>query len=81
MITIDSLTTFLGWCSVLNIAMLSFTTFLATVLKEPLIKTHHKLFGVAQDDLPLAYFHYLSNIKVAIFMLNVMPYTALKVMF
>jgi hypothetical protein len=79
MISIDTLTAFLGWCAVLNIMMLSFTTFLVTVLKEPMIKVHTRLFGVNRENLQLVYFQYLGHIKVAVFMLNLMPYIALKI--
>ncbi len=79
MISIDTLTAFLGWCTVLNIGMLSLTIFLVTVLKEPLIKAHVRLFGVNRENLQLSYFQYLGHIKVAIFMLNLMPYIALKI--
>ena len=79
MISIDTLTAFLGWCTVLNIGMLSLTIFLVTVLKEPLIKAHVRLFGVNRENLQLSYFQYLGHIKIAIFMLNLMPYIALKI--
>lgn len=79
MISIDTLISFLGWCTVLNIAMLSFTTFLVTVLKEPLIKVHTKYFDVNRENLQLTYFQYLGHIKVAIFMLNLIPYIALRI--
>ena len=79
MISIDTLTAFLGWCTVLNIGMLLLTIFLVTVLKEPLIKAHVRLFGVNRENLQLSYFQYLGHIKIAIFMLNLMPYIALKI--
>ena len=79
MISIDTLTTFLGWCTVLNIGMLSFTVFLVTVLKEPMIKAHVKIFGINRENLQLSYFKYLGHFKIAIYMLNLMPYIALKI--
>jgi hypothetical protein len=59
--------------------MLSFTIILVTALKEPMIKTHTRLFGVDRENLQLSYFQYLGHIKIAIFMLNLMPYIALKI--
>jgi hypothetical protein len=79
MISIDTLAAFFGWCTVLNIGMLSFTVFLVTVLKEPMIKAHTRIFGVNRENLQLTYFQYLGHIKIAIFMLNLMPYIALKI--
>lgn len=80
MISIDTLSTFFGWCTILNIAMLSFTTFLVTATKEPLIRIHVKLFGVSEENLQLSYFQYLGHYKIAIYLLNLMPYLALKIM-
>ena len=80
MITIDSLTVFLGWCSVINIGILLFTTFILIMLRQPVSKLHSKLFGVNQKKLLATYFQYLGNYKIAIFMLNLVPYIALKLM-
>ena len=79
MISIDTLCAFFGWCTILNIAMLSFTTFLVTAMKEPLIRVHIKLFGTSRENLQLSYFQYLGNYKIAIYLLNLMPYFALKI--
>ena len=78
MITIDSLTAFFGWCSVINIGILVLSAVLLMIFKEPITKIHSKLFGLNQESLPLTYFQYLGNYKIAIFMLNLVPYVALK---
>ena len=77
---IDNLTTFFGWCSVINIAVLLFSTLLIIVLKEPVSKIHVKLFGLEQSRVSEAYFRYLGHYKIAILMFNVAPYIALKMM-
>jgi len=38
------------------------------------------LFGVNPAELPIIYLQYLGNYKVAIIILNIVPYIALKVM-
>ena len=80
MITIDTLTVFFGWCSVINIGILVFAAFILMILKEPISRLHSKLFGLNQESLPLIYFRYLGNYKIAILMFNLVPYIALKVM-
>ena len=80
MITIDTLTVFFGWCSAINIGMLIFTTMILMIMKEPISRLHSKLFGLNQESLPLIYFRYLGNYKIAILMFNLVPYIALKVM-
>lgn len=80
MITFDTLTTFLGWCSVINISIFVFTVIILMTLREPISKIHSKLFGLNPVNLPLTYFQYLGNYKIAIFMFNLAPYIALKIM-
>ena len=80
MIEIDTLTTFLGWCSVINISVLVLTTIILVMMRGPISGIHSKLFGVSQANLPSTYFQYLGNYKIAIFIFNVVPYLALKAM-
>lgn len=80
MITIDTLTTFLGWCAVINIGVLALTTIALILMRGPVSSIHSRLFGLNQDDLPPYYFQYLGNYKIAIFIFNIVPYIALKVM-
>ena len=79
MTSIDTLITFFGWCTILNIAMLTFTTFLVTATKEFLIRIHIRYFDINRENLQLSYFQYLGHYKIAIYLLNLMPYIALKI--
>ena len=78
--TIDTLTTFLGWCSVINIGVLLFSTLMMIVVRDFAIKLHSSLFGVNPEELPITYLQYLGNYKIAIIILNIVPYIALKLM-
>lgn len=80
MIAIDTLATFLGWCSVINIGVLVLSTIILIIMREPVASIHSRLFGINQAELPAAYFQYLGNYKIAIFIFNLAPYIALKVM-
>lgn len=80
MMTIDALVTFFGWCSVINIIFLTFTAVLILLLKNPLSQLHSKLLGVDQTFVLQAYFNYMANYKIALLLLNIVPYFALKIM-
>lgn len=80
MITTESLTIFLGWCSAINIGILLFSTIFIAALGEPISKLHSKLFSLDSENLPLLYFQYLGHYKIAIIVLNLVPYIALKIM-
>ena len=78
--TIETLTELLGWTSVINLAILSLSTLVVIAVRGTIAKIHSKLFGLDVKDLGRAYFQYLAQYKIAIIVLNVAPYIALKVM-
>lgn len=80
MMDINTLTTFLGWCAILNIGVLLFSTAAVLLMRETISNIHSKMFGVSESNLPSAYFRYLANFKIAIIVLNIVPYFALKLM-
>ncbi len=80
MLALDSLTAFFGWCSVINIGILVLSVIILMVFKNPISILHSSIFGINKADLPLIYFRYLGNYKIAIFILNIAPYIALKIM-
>lgn len=77
---LPSITTFLGWCTLINIGILTYSTVMLSVFKEPVKRIHSKLFGINQDELVTTYFNFLGNYKLAIFLFNLVPYCALKIM-
>jgi len=78
--TMESLTEFLGWCSVLNIGLLLASTLSVIVGHERLASIHAKLLHMERPDLIRGYFQYLANYKIVVLVFNVIPYIALKVM-
>ena len=80
MMNMHALTVFLGWCSVINIGVLLFSTLALIAIRGPVSNIHSKLFGVSQSDLAPLYMQYLGNYKIAIIILNIVPYLALTIM-
>ena len=78
--TIETLTELLGWASVLNIVVLMLSTIILVAMRGTIAKLHSQLFGLDEKDLGRAYFQYLAQYKIAIIVLNVAPYLALKIM-
>jgi hypothetical protein len=77
---IDTITSFLGWCSVINTITLLTATLMLSVMRNTISAIHSKMLGINQEALPMAYMQYLGNYKIAILMLNIVPYVALKIM-
>jgi hypothetical protein len=80
MADIQTITTFLGWCSVINIGLLMFYTIWLMAFRNLTKSIHSALLGIDQDELDSIYFQYLANYKLAVIVLSIVPYFALRIM-
>ena len=79
-ISIAVIREFLGWCSVINIGLLMFSSIFVIVARKTAIRIHSKMFNLDEKFLSEAYFQYLGQYKIAIIVFNIVPYFALKIM-
>ena len=77
--TIEVITKFLGWTTVVNVGILLFSTVMLVAMRGTITTIHSKLFGLDEKDLGRAYFQYLGQYKIAIIVLNIAPYIALRI--
>ncbi len=70
---------FLWWCTALNLAMLTFAALALVLAGGPIKELHGGMFDLPADDLSRAYFQYLAQYKIAIFVFNLVPYLALTI--
>ena len=78
--SLETLTEFLGWCTAINLGMLVLASIFTTLMRGTIVSIHGKLYGLSEADLTQQYFQYLAQYKIAIFVLNLIPYIALKIM-
>ncbi|MBN2647855.1 MAG: hypothetical protein JXR44_08720 [Thiotrichales bacterium] len=78
--SIEMLTEFLGWLSIINIAILLLSSLSLIAMRRTITQIHAKLFGLNEQDLGRLYFQYLAQYKIAVMVLNIAPYLALKLM-
>ncbi|RZO20905.1 MAG: hypothetical protein EVB05_08855 [Candidatus Thioglobus sp.] len=78
--TIELLTIFLGWTTVINILVLIFSALVLLTAREKISKLHARLFGVDQANISQLYFQYLAQYKIAIIVFNIAPYLALRIL-
>lgn len=78
--TIEGMREFFGWCSIVNIGLLILSSVALVVLRAFAVRIHGKLFGLDEQTLLKAYFQYLAHYKIAIIVLFVVPYIALRLM-
>ncbi len=78
--TMEEITALLGWTSVINIAVLFLSALIVIAMRGAIATIHSQLFGLDEKDLGRAYFQYLAQYKIAIIVLSIAPYIALKIM-
>jgi len=71
-------TEFLGWCTLINYGILILSTVILLVCADWVKGMHSKMFNISETSLDTLYFNYLGNYKLAIFIFNLAPYIALK---
>jgi len=77
--TIEQVTAFLGWTTLINIVLLALMTVALIVAQERVTAIHAKLFSMDQASIKSQYFHFLSNYKLLITVFNLAPYLALRI--
>lgn len=78
--SLDAVTAFFGWTTVLNFALLGLSSLALILLRGTISRIHGAMFGVEAADLSPAYFQYLAQYKIAIIVFSLTPYVALKLM-
>jgi hypothetical protein len=64
---------------VLNLGLLILASLAVTLAGGPIRQLHARMFGLSENDLSRAYFQYLAHYKIAIFVFNLAPYLALRI--
>jgi len=77
--TLETLTTLFGWMSVLSLGLLIFTTIMIVTMQNWAAGLHGRMFGLDRETVRRSYFDYLATFKIAVLMLNLIPYLALRI--
>lgn len=75
---IESLTVFLGWCTLVNFSLLVLATVILVLFKDLAAGIHSKLLGLDRDELQSEYFRYLANYKLMVVVFNLVPWLVLR---
>jgi TctA family transporter len=78
--TLAALTTFFGWATLINIAMLVLAFILLALGRSMIIPLHARLLQVPETELPRIYLTFLGQYKLLIVVFNLVPYIALSLM-
>ena len=78
--TIEDLSTFFGWCTVINIGALVLGGLFWILLKDSLDRFAAKLFGVTREEVKVTFLRVLLQYRAAIILLNLVPFIVLEIM-
>ena len=70
---IETLTTFFGWCTVVNLGIYLFTVFAVTMMRDFAFRINAKMFAISKDDIARVTFQYIGAYKLLITVLFLTP--------
>lgn len=79
--SIETLTTFLGWCTFINVVLLVFVLLIANFFHESIGAVHARIFGVSREEAKATFFRVFQQFRLFVGIFNLIPYIALKIMF
>ena len=78
--TLEILREFFFWNMVLNMGLLIFSFVMILSVRKWAYKMHSAMFRLSDEKLDTIWYTILGSYKMAIFMFNVVPYIALRIM-
>jgi hypothetical protein len=79
-VTLDILREFFFWNMVINMGLLTFSFIMIMAVRPLAYKIHGKLFALKEEQIDVIWYTVLAGYKIAIFVFNVVPYIALRIM-
>ncbi|MFC1890712.1 DUF6868 family protein [Thermodesulfobacteriota bacterium] len=77
--TIEIVRDFFAWCSVINIGLLLWWFLIITFARDWVYRTHSKWSKISVDSFNTIHYGGMLFFKIAIFLFNLVPYFALRI--
>ncbi|WP_432474743.1 DUF6868 family protein [Amphritea sp. HPY] len=77
--TIEKLRGFFGWCALINMALLTFWILWLLVAHDFVYHVHGKWLNISVEQFDAIHYTGMLYFKMAIFLLNIVPYFALRI--
>jgi len=74
--TIDQIREVLGWCSLINVALVSISFLLLTSMRPWVYKIHSKWFPIPEPQFNAIAYSFLGAYKMLVFVFNIVPWVA-----
>jgi len=76
--TLFSLQSFLGWCSILNIGLLMFWIVILAIAPDLVFRTQRRWFPMSREVHGVVMYGMLGLFKLLVLVFNVIPYIAIR---
>jgi hypothetical protein len=76
---IQTLTTFFMWCTILNVALLSFSSMMCICAGDWVYRMHSKWFPIPREVFNVAIYSFIGLYKILVIVFNLIPYIALLI--
>lgn len=77
--TVDLLLDVLGWSSIIHIGLLLWWALWFILAHDFMYRMHHKWFNLSEERFDLVNYAGMALYKIAIIVLNIVPYLALRI--
>ena len=78
--TVEIICEFLAWCSVINVGLLLFWLLWFTLAHDLVYRTHGKWLKLSVERFDAIQYAGMTFFKIGIFLLNIVPYFALRIL-
>lgn len=79
LITLELVRNAFGWCTIINMIVLLFWFVMLVMAHDFIFKIHSKLFRISQKRFDSIHYQGMMYFKVFVFMFNMVPYLALRI--
>ena len=76
---IDSIRAFFMWCTILNFALLLFSSLFCICAADWVYQIHRKLFSISREAFNVLIESFIGLYKILVIMFNIIPYIALSI--
>ncbi|QEG33696.1 DUF6868 family protein [Bythopirellula goksoeyrii] len=78
--TFESTQSFLGWCTLINVGLLTWWFLMFWLAHDWIYRIHGRLFKIPVETFDAIHYAGMTAYKVGVFLLNLVPYLALAIM-
>ena len=76
---IQTLTTFFMWCTILNVALLLFSSLMCICAGDWAYRIHSKLFSISRETFNVVIYSFIALYKLLVIVFILIPYIALLI--